>query len=61
MSVVARAAIRIFKGLDGLFSCVDPMVVRFNQLQFALLFGEKLFGMFCCLVVHHIQFWFEPF
>jgi hypothetical protein len=32
------------------------MVVGFNELQFALMVSKIFFDMFCCLVIHHVQF-----
>ena len=37
------------------------MVVGFNQLQFALFFGEELLDMLCGLVVHVIELDLETF
>ena len=37
--------------------CIYPMVVWFNELQFALVLSKNLFDMFCCLIVHHVQLW----
>jgi hypothetical protein len=51
----------IFERLDGPFSGVDAMVVWLDQLQFAFVVGEKLFVLFCGLIVHHINFRLVPF
>ena len=40
---------------------VDPVVVRFNQLECHLLWGEVRLDSFGGLVVHDVYFWFEPF
>ena len=37
------------------------MVVRLNDLQATVVFGEKLFNVSGGLVVHDVQLWFEPF
>ena len=36
------------------------MIVWFNHLQLAIIFGKKFFDVFRGLVVHYVQFWFEP-
>ncbi len=42
--------------LDGLFSCIDPMVVGFDKEIVALFEGEIFLENMTCLVIHHIQF-----
>ncbi len=37
------------------------MVVWFTKLQLALTFYEECFDMLGCLVVHEVNFGFEPF
>ncbi len=49
----------ILEGLDSLLGCVDSVVVWFNQLKCYLLRGEVSLDCLGCLVVHHIDFWFE--
>ena len=39
----------VFPCLDGSFGCIDPMVVRLNDLQLAIILGEKFFDVFCRL------------
>ncbi len=42
--------------LKGLFCCVDPMVVGFDEEIVALFEGEIFHDNLTCLVIHHIQF-----
>ena len=42
------------KSLDYSLRCIDPVIVRFDDLQLAIIFGEKIFDMFCSLIVHDI-------
>ena len=51
----------ILEGLDSSLGCVDSVVVWFNQLKCYLLWGEVRLDCLGCLVVHHIDFWFESF
>jgi predicted solute-binding protein len=49
----------VLERLDCLLCRVDAVVMRLYELQSAILLGEKLFNVFCGLVIHDIQFWFE--
>jgi predicted solute-binding protein len=49
----------ILELLDYLLCRVDAVVMRLYKLQSAILLGEKLFNVFCGLVIHDIQFRFE--
>ncbi len=42
--------------LDGLFCCIDPMIVGFNKEIVTLFEGEIFFDNSTCLVIHHVQF-----
>ncbi len=37
------------------------MVVGLNKLELAFVLGEILLDVFCCLIVHDVQSWFETF
>ncbi len=50
----------ILKRLNSSLGGVDSVVVWLNQLKCYLLRGEVSFDCFGGLVVHHIDFWFEP-
>ncbi len=47
----------ILECLDGSVCGIDTMVMWFNKLEAGLLRSEVSFDDYCCLVVHHIQFW----
>ncbi len=50
----------IFECLDCLFSGVDAVIARFNELEVTLLWGKVRFDCFCCLIVHDVDFWGVP-
>ena len=51
----------IFERLNGTFGGIDAVVTRFDELEAALLWGEVGFYCFCCLIVHDVNVWGEPF
>ncbi len=51
----------ILECLDSALGRVDSVVVGLHELELAFLFSEKFLDIFCCLIFHDIQFWFETF
>ena len=51
----------VLKGLYCAFGCVDQVIVGFDEQEIALLCGEEAFNLPACLIVHHVQFYFETF
>ena len=46
--------------MDSSFGSVQSFVVWFDELYITFHFGEKLFDVICCLIVHHVHLNFEP-
>jgi hypothetical protein len=51
---------RILEGLDGPLGRIQSVIMRFDELELALLFHQECFGVLCGLVVHDVNFWLVP-
>jgi hypothetical protein len=51
---------RILEGLYGPFGCIQLVIMRFNELELALLFRQECFDVLHGLVVHDVYFWLVP-
>jgi hypothetical protein len=50
----------VLKSLNLLFGRIDSMIVWFNEMQLSFFCCKKCIKLFCCLIVHNVEIWFEP-
>jgi hypothetical protein len=43
-----------FEYLDRAFSSIHMVVMGLNNLQFAVVLGEKILDVFCCLIIQNV-------
>jgi hypothetical protein len=49
----------VLKRLDGLFGRIDAVIMQFDKLELALVFGEIFFDISGSLIIHDIQLQLE--
>jgi len=47
--------------MNGTFGGIHTMIVGFNYLQSAIVFGKEFFDVLSRLIIHDVQLQFEPF
>jgi hypothetical protein len=47
---------RRFDHLNRSLSGIHPIIMGFNNLQFAIVFVKEFLDVSCCLIVHDVQF-----
>ena len=51
----------ILKSLYGTFRRVEAVIMWLDELKLEFFLCKRLFNVFCCLIIHNVEFWLELF